>query len=254
MDLNGRLLLLLLVFCFAKFSLSFVNQYLGNYYTMEEYNSLELACGTKYCLSDANRLLLAATQNASIQPCDDFLTFTLGEFIKFGALHDRYAFIGFQGEVLNLLKERQRKVLAAKITPSDIRPLKVAKNYFRNCVNSDYVRANGTKGMIAYMKSLGGSPHLSGWDFWNETQFNLETIFHEVPYQAVWIFMDRRFARCDDPRNESKEILCLDSNYYWSYNDYGKNDTVQMLKELQISKHLIDVTAGKLNQYFIDKV
>ena len=104
------------------------------------------------------------------------------------------------------------------------------------------------------MKSLGGSPYLSGWDVWNETQFNLETIFHEEPYLAVWIFMDRLFLRCNDPRNESREILCLDSNYYWGYNEYGKQDTVEMLKELKISHELIDITAQKLNQYFIDKV
>ena len=136
MDLFGRILLVLLVFCFAKFSLSFENQYLGNYYSIDEYNSLELACANKYCLLDANRLLLAATQNASIEPCDDFLTFTMDEFIKYGALHDRYAFLGFQGEVKHMHKERQRKVVAARITTNDIRPLKVAKNYFKNCVNS----------------------------------------------------------------------------------------------------------------------
>lgn len=138
MDLFGRILLLLLVFCIAKFSfsLSFVNQYLGNYYTMEQYRNLELACENKYCLSDANRLLVAATQNASLDPCDDFLTFTMDEFIKYGALHDRYSYLGFQGVVKYMLQLRQRKVVAAIITPDDIRPLKVAKNYFKNCVNS----------------------------------------------------------------------------------------------------------------------
>lgn len=104
------------------------------------------------------------------------------------------------------------------------------------------------------MKSLGGSPHLSGWDLWNETQFNLETIFHEEPHHAVWIFTDHRFGRCNDPRNESQEILCLKINYYWSYNDYGKEDTVEMLNELKISPELIDVTAEKLYQFYIDKV
>lgn len=138
MDLCGRILLLLLVFCIAKFSfsLSFVNQYLGNYYTIEQYRNLELACANKYCLSDANRLLVAATQNASIEPCDDFLTFAMDEFIKYGALHDRYQYLGFQGEVKNMYNLRQRKAVAAIITPNDSRPLKVAKNYFKNCVNS----------------------------------------------------------------------------------------------------------------------
>ena len=137
MNLFYRILIVLLVFCFTKvFSHSFESQYVGSYYTMEEYNKLELACDNKYCLLDANRLLVAATQNESIQPCDNFLEFTMGEFIKLGALHDRYSFLGFQGEVKHKHRERQRRVVAAPIKHNDIRPLKVAKNYFKNCVNS----------------------------------------------------------------------------------------------------------------------
>ena len=114
----------------------FDNQYLGHHYTFDEYNHLELACDTKICLRDAQRLRLAATQNNTIEPCADFKEFSMGQFIKLGALDDRKDSIGFMNDVYELDWERIRKVLAAKITKKDIRPLKVAKNYYRKCVNS----------------------------------------------------------------------------------------------------------------------
>ena len=114
----------------------FENQYLGHHFTLDEYNHLELACDTKLCLRDAQRLRLAATQNKTIEPCEDFIEFSMGRFIELGALNERYATIGFIPEVDLLHWERQRKVLAAIINKNDIKPFKIAKNYFLKCVNS----------------------------------------------------------------------------------------------------------------------
>ena len=114
----------------------FDSQYLGNYTSFEEYNKRELACDTTICLLDSQRLLLAATHNRTIKPCDDFREFAVGRFIKLGALDDRKESIGFYNDVLAQYYERIRKVLAAIIDESDIRPLKIAKNFSRKCVNS----------------------------------------------------------------------------------------------------------------------
>ena len=114
----------------------FESQYLGHHYTLEEYNSQELGCVTKICLRDAQLLLLAATQDKTIEPCDDFAEFSMGQFSKLAARNDRYVKVGFKNEVILLDWNRIRIVLAAKIKDTDIRPFKIAKNYYQNCVNS----------------------------------------------------------------------------------------------------------------------
>lgn len=114
----------------------FENQYLGNYVTLDQYNDLEVGCQTKLCLSDAQRLLLAATQNETILPCDDFKEFSMGEFIRLRARHERYEHVGFLNDANLLHWERNRKVLAATIKEDDIRPFKIAKNLYQNCINS----------------------------------------------------------------------------------------------------------------------
>ena len=114
----------------------FENQYLGHHITFDEYNHLELACDTKLCLRDAQLLRLAATQNKTIEPCEDFAEFSMGRFIELGAINERYGHTGFIIDVELLNWERLRKVLAARINENDIRPFKIAKNYYQNCINS----------------------------------------------------------------------------------------------------------------------
>lgn len=114
----------------------FDNQYLGHHYTLDEYNNLELGCQTTICLRDAQRLLLAATQDNSTEPCENFPEFAMGRFIELAALHDRYETTGFENDMIMRGWERHRKVLAARIINKDIRPFKIAKNFYQNCLNS----------------------------------------------------------------------------------------------------------------------
>ena len=120
----------------ATVNCQFESQYLGHHYTREEYDNLGLGCDTTICLRDAQRLLLAATQNKTIEPCDDFKEFSMGRFDELGALNERYDSIGFENDVKLLDWERYRKVLATRINEKDIKPIKIAKNYFQKCVNS----------------------------------------------------------------------------------------------------------------------
>lgn len=111
-------------------------QYLGKYVTLETEKSREF-CDTKLCLMDQNDLFYAATQKATVDPCSDFKEFSLGTFIKYRALNDRYAHNGFADDVQRKHDEERRKVLAEKIDDlKDSRVFKVMKNSFEKCVTS----------------------------------------------------------------------------------------------------------------------
>lgn len=69
---------------------TFEQQFLGDYLTDEEYENSE-KCTNKLCILDGDELFSAATQNSSIQPCDDFDEFALGTFWNERAVDERYS-------------------------------------------------------------------------------------------------------------------------------------------------------------------
>ena len=94
-------------------------------------------CVTNYCVSDAELLFYAATQNASVDPCVDFKEFAMGTFIELRATNDRYREIGLISDTKHNHDERKRKLIAQEIdTEKDSRVVKVVKNFFAKCVNS----------------------------------------------------------------------------------------------------------------------
>ena len=116
----------------AEFSL----QYIGNSISQKEAEDQAL-CTNKYCVQDAQLLFYAATQNASVDPCVDFKEFSVGTFIKYRALNDRYEGIGLEFDLEKQTNERFRKLLVSVIDEkNDIRVFKVMKNFFRKCVDS----------------------------------------------------------------------------------------------------------------------
>lgn len=111
---------------------------LGDYLSVDEVSDLNF-CGTKECLLDSGRLLETATRQWSVNPCDDFKEFSMGDFVKYRALHDRYDRVGFLYDMLSLHTERQRKTLIAPIKENDSRVFKIVKNFFQKCVDSGNV-------------------------------------------------------------------------------------------------------------------
>lgn len=198
------LVLLTVNYVHCEFSL----QYLGNYVTSEEEEKREF-CVSDQCLFDSNILFYAATQNASVSPCDDFKEFAVGTFYKYRALNDRYESNGFLRDLEQTLWEKQRKALSSKIDESDERVIKILKNFFELCRTSDFVRQNGTKEFFQLLDSLGGSLYLNG-PSWNQSQFSLSKLFYEQGYHSMRYLLDHVFVRCPHPDNETMEILCFE--------------------------------------------
>lgn len=113
----------------------FQSQFVGSFVSKAEQSKRDF-CGSKQCLVDAEILFLAASQNLSANPCNDFKEFSLGTFIKYRALNDRYQYRGLQTDLDDIFREKSRKILSDKNDVDDSRVIKVLKNYFANCVNS----------------------------------------------------------------------------------------------------------------------
>lgn len=123
--------LILVANVIAEFELQSIGQTL----THEEVANQKF-CISKYCVSDAELLFYAATQNANVDPCLDFKEFAMGTFIELRATNDRYREIGLISDTKHNHDERKRKLIAQEIDEKDSRVVKVVKNFFAKCVNS----------------------------------------------------------------------------------------------------------------------
>jgi hypothetical protein len=135
MKFNASRLCLLMTVSSLVVVAQFTNQFIGSSLSDEEAMTREF-CETKVCLVDTEILMLAATQNATVAPCDDFKEFGLGVFIKYRALNDRYQYKGLQSDLDEQFREKNRKVVSAKVSENDPRVFKIMKSYFAKCVNS----------------------------------------------------------------------------------------------------------------------
>ena len=77
--------------------------------------------------------------NASVHPCDDFYEFACGNFIKTTIIPDDAGSVNtiniMEGRVLN----QMHTLLNSEIRPNEIRPFKMAKQFYRQCMNTGKV-------------------------------------------------------------------------------------------------------------------
>lgn len=83
--------------------------------------------------------------------------------------------------------------------------------------------------MISYLNELGGSPLVTNGT-WDDESFDIRKLFYHSTDHATFLFLDHRFARCKDPRDEMNEIVCFKMNNGWRFNNKVENDTLDILK------------------------
>lgn len=137
MALNGCVICVLLSFLLFQLSLSdFPSDYLGNFLSEEEYNSKEF-CWSKICMLDSGRLIYSASHDSKqVNPCDDFPTFAMGEFLEHRVPNERYAKLGFYSDLDAQYFEKQKKVLLEPVKPDSPKLQKIMKSFFKKCIKS----------------------------------------------------------------------------------------------------------------------
>lgn len=222
-------------------------EFLGNM-TDEEYASHKL-CYTKFCLKDTDILLKAATLDASVDPCQDFKNFSVGEFIEYRVPNDRYGFNGFSNDVSRNLYEKKRVVLKEKIRENEPNVFKSLKRFFKKCTDPDHVRETAANDLLSILRGYGSLSLLPDGPGLNP-DFDMTKLFEFEPYQAFRTFLNHRFTRCDDPRNSSKTILCYRKIEGYEYNEGMEEEYLRLMKPLNMTeatkRELIKNCAGFL--------
>lgn len=116
----------------------------------------------------------------------------------------------------------------------------------------DFIRENGAKDIISYLRQSGGSP-LATNGKWNEKNFDVETLFEQEPESALWIFLDQFLSRCDDPRDNSTEILCFKADDKWRFIKREEQDSKDILKLFKLDDDVKEDAFNDYNNFLMKK-
>lgn len=106
--------------------------------------------------------------------------------------------------------------------------------------------------ILSYLKKLGNFPMLENRSF-NETSFNLTSIVHKDPL-ALEFFTNYYVARCQDPNNNDREIVCLKLGVEKDYGNKRLHFIHELLsKNLNLSETEINSALRDFQQYLFSQ-
>lgn len=121
----------------------------------------------------------------------------------------------------------------------------------------DFIRENGVKDIMSYLRQSGGSPLITN-GHWNEKNFDIKTLFEQEPESSLWIFLDQFLSRCDDPRDNSNassstEILCIKTDDTWRYLKREEQDSRDILKLFKLDDDVKERAFNDYNNFLMNK-
>lgn len=126
-------------------------------------------CEDEHCIRTASRLLGA--MRTEVDPCDNFYEFACGQWVDKHRVPEDKGSIDTMEEVSDRL-ERDLQDLLESPDNGDIEPIKKAKTFYKACMDTDFINAQGLQGIHNFISDLGGWPVLD--QSWDGSKFDLE--------------------------------------------------------------------------------
>lgn len=146
-------------------------------------------CLTPGCIHAASNALDQLDE--SVEPCDDFYSFACGNFVKNTVIPDEKVSVNTFSIIGDKLQEQLRTIISAQIDPADAKPVNLAKQLYKACMNKSLIEERGLKPLTDIVASLGGWPVVSG-DQWDDesawTWIQAVKDFRKMGYSMDYIF------------------------------------------------------------------
>ncbi|XP_018313637.1 LOW QUALITY PROTEIN: membrane metallo-endopeptidase-like 1 [Mycetomoellerius zeteki] len=164
-------------------------------------------CLTSECIHTASNVI--KNMDPNVEPCDDFYKFACGGFLESTIIPDDKTSVTAFSTIVDDLEEQLRLSIEEESPPNELRPFRLAKDFYKACMNKTAIEARGLTPLLNNLKKLGGWPVLEG-EKWNDGDFTWKDSvykFRRLGY-SVDYFID--FGVSVDLKNNSRRLIDLD--------------------------------------------
>ncbi|CAJ0950452.1 unnamed protein product, partial [Mesorhabditis belari] len=170
-------------------------------------NHQQVVCTSRECVRIAG--FLAENLNDKIDPCDDFYEFACGHYGVNRNLPASKPLRHTISDVQGRLNKQVRSILEAENSPNDKPWDRLAKGYYKKCLDEDELDKSGLRAIKEVLDWVGGWPTLDGtkWKPWSRSwERQLAFIMNRTGVNAVLL----ELAVTHDPGNSSRSVIELD--------------------------------------------
>ncbi|XP_066593448.1 neprilysin-2-like isoform X2 [Prorops nasuta] len=113
-------------------------------------------CQTEECKKLGNFIL--ANMNKTVNPCDDFYEYACGNWKISNPMPKWELKWDLFSLVQKNARSKTREILNAKAEPDDILPVKLAKKWYKACMNEEAINDRGLTSIVSIVSRIGGWP------------------------------------------------------------------------------------------------
>ncbi|KAI5692897.1 hypothetical protein M8J75_003309 [Diaphorina citri] len=164
-------------------------------------------CYSEGCIHTASKLL--SNMNQSVDPCQDFYRFTCGRFLEETVIPDDQSSVSSFSVIGDQLEVQLRTIIETPAEDSDIKPFRLAKNYYKVCMNETQIELQGLDHMKSILKQLGGWPVLEGTS-WDEGSFTWEDSVYKSRRYGYGVDYFLAFGVGVNLKNNTERVIQFD--------------------------------------------
>ncbi|KAL0099287.1 hypothetical protein PUN28_020096 [Cardiocondyla obscurior] len=125
-----------------------------------------VVCESKECKQAAKMLL--NNMNRSVNPCEDFYEYSCGKWSKNNFIVPGVPVWNSMSQLQIKAVMQVREIVESKSTDNELRVVKLAKQWFKACMDKDTIEKRNLEPLISTLADIGGWPMTMESNEWNE--------------------------------------------------------------------------------------
>ncbi|XP_018365608.1 PREDICTED: neprilysin-1-like [Trachymyrmex cornetzi] len=137
-------------------------------------NEKHAVCESEECKKMADFIL--GGMNRSVNPCDDFYEYACGKWSEKNAIPEGLRQWDTWTKLQFKTNQQVQEIVQSKITENDLPAVKLAKKWYKACMDTDAKEKEGIDPLVSTLSRLGGWPMTMEPDKWDERKYSWEKV------------------------------------------------------------------------------